>query len=121
MRRMHGNSMEIEITTIDKETRILRLRGELNVNSAEKVKQAIKDLIAEGVNRMVINLAEVSMIDSTGLAALLSGLKAMNMQKGEMRLISPRPEVRLIFKLTLLERVFKFHATEEKALASFSA
>ncbi len=113
--------MEIEITAIDAKTRILRLRGELTVDSAEKAKQAIKDLIAEGVNRMVVNLAEVSMIDSTGLAALISGLKTMNIHKGEMRLISPRPEVRVIFKLTLLERIFKFHATEEKALASFSA
>jgi anti-sigma B factor antagonist len=112
--------MEIENVTLDEHTRILRLSGELDVNSAEKVKQTIKDLVAKGVNRMVINLAEVCMIDSTGLAALISGFKAMNMQKGEMRLISPRPEVRVIFKLTLLERVFKLHATEEKALASFA-
>ncbi len=113
--------MEIESTIIDEKTRILRFRGELDVNSAEEVKQTIRDLVAKGVNRMVINLAEVSMIDSTGLAALISGFKAMNIQKGEMRLVSPRPEVRVIFKLTLLERIFKFHATEEKALASFFA
>ena len=61
-------------------------------------------------------MAEVSFIDSSGLAALVSGLKAVRSAGGWLKLAAVSDQPRQVFKLTMLERVFEFYPSVQAAL-----
>ena len=58
-------------------------------------------------------------IDSTGLAALISGLKAMNEVGGSLTLAALQPQANHLFKLTMFDQVFDIFDDADKAIRSF--
>jgi anti-sigma B factor antagonist len=87
----------------------LELEGRLDAASAQPVRDILKSF-AEAAQepRIRVDLSKVSFIDSTGLAALISGLKAIRARNGSLTLEGVRPEVMRVFQVTLLDRVFTF-------------
>ena len=98
---------------------VVKLAGRLDLLSAIDARQRLADLVAAGHPRLVVDLAEVEFIDSTGLGSLVSGLKATRMAGGDLRLARPVEQARTILKLTTLDRVLKPYATTEEALAGY--
>jgi anti-sigma B factor antagonist len=72
------------------------------------LKKQIETLLQDGSNELMIDLSGVDFIDSSGLAVLVSGLKRTHSQDGSLALAGVKPNVMEVFKLTLLDRVFKF-------------
>ena len=79
--------------------------------------QMIK-LVEEGNADFVINLTDVEVIDSSGLGALVSVMKRVG-KNGEIKLSNARENIRSLFELTRLDKVFHFYHSEEDAVASF--
>ena len=73
-----------------------------------------------GQVELIVCLREVPFIDSSGLAALVSGLKATRQAGGTLKLSGLCDQARTVFRLTMLERVFEIYADAAEALASFS-
>ena len=73
--------------------------------------------MTEGRSRLVIDLAEVPFLDSTGLGALTSSLKAARLLGGYLVLSRPREQAKAVLELAALDRVFKVYSTVEEALA----
>jgi len=99
---------------------MLKPKGRLNAVTAPEFKAQLKRLVQEGYVQLVVDMADVPFVDSSGLAALVSGLKATRQAGGTLRLAGLRDDVRTVFRLTLLERVFEFYADVGSALSAFS-
>lgn len=72
-------------------------------------------LIDGGERRLVLDLAEVRMIDSSGLGAIVSVFKHLGGQ-GRLRICNPQDGVRAVFKLTHMDRVFELFDSRDTAV-----
>ena len=80
------------------------------------MKDAISELIDQGHYLLVIDLERVRYIDSTGLGVLISGLKRVREQSGAVRLICTNPQIKKIFDITGLVKIFGIYDDEQSAL-----
>ena len=98
---------------------VVRLIGRLDLPVAAVVKDRLAKVVADGHPRLVVDLGEVSFVDSSGLGALIGGLKAARLAGGDLRLARPADQARLILGLTTLDRVLQLCGTVEEALAGY--
>jgi anti-sigma B factor antagonist len=82
------------------------LAGELDMATAPLLSEELQRLAAEGAARVTVDLAELAFIDSTGLSVLISGLKRLRQQGGDMALRSPTPATRKVLEITGLTELF---------------
>lgn len=102
--------MPIEITTTEHTLKIvvIALNGRLDAFEAPALRKVCDDHLARQVNHIVFDLTEVSMLDSAGLAVLVSTLKRARLANGDVRLVWPRAEAATrILKLTKFDQVFQ--------------
>jgi len=84
---------------------VLRLEGKLNMVSAGPVRQRIAALVEQGHARVAVDLSGVDFIDSSGLGALISGVKSTRQAGGDLRIARPTEQAQLVLSLTGMERV----------------
>jgi anti-anti-sigma factor len=96
------------------------LDGRLDATTAPNLKARLASIHEEGHIWLVIDLTKVPFIDSSGLAALVSGLKAAQEAGGALKLVGLNEQTRTAFRVTLLDRVFEFYSDVETALDSLS-
>lgn len=97
---------------------LLRVKGRLNAVAAPDLKSRLKELVAGGHSRVIIDLKDVSFIDSSGLAALVSGFRTTREAGGTMKLAGLGEQTLTVFKLTRLDHEFEIHPDAEAALSS---
>ena len=90
--------------------------GRLNLVSAPPVKARIEDLVRAGRTRVVVDLGEVDSVDSSGLGALVGGLKAARQAGGELRIARAGAQVVAVLKLTNLDRILAPYDSVEEAV-----
>jgi anti-sigma B factor antagonist len=98
---------------------VLAAPGALDARNAQAARDFLKQQVAEGGAKLVIDLSTVSFIDSSGLGVLLTALKAARAAGGDVRLSGLTPPVRTIFELTRLFQVFSNFPSVEQAVQSF--
>ncbi|NBJ10011.1 STAS domain-containing protein [Microvirga arsenatis] len=103
--------MILEVEQLQTDTTLIRLKGRLDAAAAPDLLAHLNEAVAEGRNSFIIDLAEASFIDSTGLGALVSGFKAARKSGGDLRLAAPSPQVQRLLRLTTLDRVFSIVET----------
>jgi len=87
--------------------RLIKLSGPLNLHQAEKVSQSFKEIVAQGIERVVIDLQDVPFIDSRGLAALIVGYKLFGRSGQNFRLAALQGQPKLLLELTGLDHIFQ--------------
>lgn len=102
--------MEME-TRVEGEAAVVSCTGRLNMVAAPRLKSQVDEAIAGGTTKIVVDLSGTSFIDSSGLGALVSGLKAARQAGGDLRLAGAGEQVRTVLSLTNLDRVLRSHAT----------
>jgi anti-anti-sigma factor len=117
---MMSNDLEISEVENRGRTAVLRLKGRLDAKTSPILLQRVSDIQANGQN-LVLNLAEVSFMGSSGIGALLVLVEQFQEQAGVVRLASPSPAVEAVIKLLNLDRFLAVDPTEEKALAEIGA
>jgi len=98
-------TLELTVSEHDGET-VVRAAGELDVNTAPELREQLARLIAADTSLIVVDLADVSFVDSTALSVLVSALKRLRQADGDLELASPNPSVRRVFEITGLTRLF---------------
>ena len=98
---------------------IVRFKGRLDLLSAANARAEMAKLVQDGRERLVVDLGEVSFIDSSGLGALISGLKAARQAGGDLRLARLGEQARMLFRLTNLDKVLNIYSSVEDALAGY--
>jgi len=107
--------MESTVELLDDRIALVRLSGRLNMVTAGELRDQLAATIAAGNLRVVVDLAGVDFIDSSGLGALISGLKTARQAGGDLRIAAPTEQVRLVLQLTNLERVLIPYPTAHSA------
>jgi anti-sigma B factor antagonist len=110
--------METAIKSVSPTISVVSFNGALNARSAEEAKQTFRTLVEQGVNQIIVDLNQVPFIDSSGLAALVSGLKTLGGEAENLKLAAPQSQARLLFELTMFDRVFDIHDSVENAQQS---
>ena len=106
--------MEIRVTEhLDFIT--LNLKGRLDIASSANLKDDILRHVANGRNRIILNLAQVDFINSSGLGTLVSILKEVRLAKGRLVLSNLASYVQEIFEITQLCNIFEIFASEADA------
>ncbi|MGE0230103.1 MAG: STAS domain-containing protein [Dehalococcoidia bacterium] len=108
--------MRINLEALDPRTAVLRLNGRLDLGCAVEVKTSILRAVEDGQPFVVVDLEHVPFIDSSGLGALIGGLRAARAAGGDLRIANAGPQARMILELTTLDRVLPTHDTIEAAL-----
>ena len=111
--------MEFDVEKRANHVAVVGLGGRLDMLAAVDVKQKLAAVVADGSHRLVIDLEKVSFVDSSGLGALISGLKAARVAGGDLRLARPDKQVRYILEVSTLDRVLRPYATVEEALSGY--
>lgn len=96
---------------------VVSLSGTLDAWSEPATRDALKAILGEGRNRLVLDLSRVRRIDSSGLSALISVLKSARSAQGDVVLLSPSPAVVSVLRLTRLDQILEAFDDEAAALA----
>ena len=112
--------MEMKVRS-EKGVSILELAGRFDAYATPSVVEWLNETAATPPANIVVNLAQVHFIDSTGLATLVQGMKRCRQNGGDLRLCHLQQPVRIIFELTCLDRAFQIFEDEVGALESFHA
>lgn len=92
--------------TFDGSVATLKLVGEVDLANAEDVSHCFRVMVDEGHLRIVVDMSELEFIDSTGLGALVGGLKRLRENDGDIVLKDPKPLVTKLLRLTGLDKAF---------------
>jgi len=86
--------------------------------TAARLREVVSAAVAKGYSRLAVDLADVEFIDSSGLGALISGLKTARLAGGDLRIAAPTDQVKLVLQLTNMERVLTAYDRAETAFDS---
>lgn len=103
-----------DVVVVDGEGRITLGEGSVSL------RETVRDLLARGDRKILLNLAEVSYIDSSGIGELVSGFTAVNNAQGQLKLLNLTKRVQDLLQITKLYTVFEVFDDETRAVRSFS-
>jgi anti-sigma B factor antagonist len=113
--------MQIQTEFLSPSKAILRPTGRMDVESSPSVRQAILDLAGQGITALVVDLSQVDFMDSSGLSALVSGMKTLRKSGGRLSICNANAQIRTALRLTMLDRVFPIYENTAKALEAMDA
>lgn len=96
---------------------VLSVSGEVDLATAPQLRQQLVDLVADGHRLIVVDMTGTEFLDSTGLGALVVGLKRLRAHDGEMRVVCTTARVRKVFELTHVDRVLPLFESVDEACA----
>ena len=100
---------------------IVDLSGKITLGEGGiTLREEVRKLLAEGKKKIVLNLAEVNYIDSSGLGELVSAYTAVKNAGGELKLLNLTSKVRDLLVITKLVTVFDVKDDEAAAVSSFA-
>ena len=113
-------SMKVTTRQIDGVT-ILDLSGRITLGEGSvQLRDAIRDLLSKGSKLILLNLADVNYIDSSGIGELVSAYTTVRNQGGELKLLNLTKKVHDLLQITKLYTVFDVKDDEATAIASFT-
>jgi anti-sigma B factor antagonist len=98
---------------------ICYIKGDIDINSSPQIRKVFERLADEKTDKILINLNEVSYIDSSGLATMVEMLKRTRGYGGRIKLSNLAAKVKSLFEITKLEKLFDIYETEEEASSAF--
>lgn len=113
--------MDLSLSTrIEGDYTVLTVGGEVDVYTAPKLRERLVDLVDAGSRKVVVDLATVEFLDSTGLGVLVGAHKRLRGAGGTLALVCTREPLLKIFRITALDQVFPLFGTVEAATAGDS-
>ena len=113
---MNGARAVISAETPDWPGALIVASGELDVQSVPELKERLAEAVDAGTKRVVVDLAEVSFIDSLSLSALVGARRRLG-EDGRLAVVAVHEYVRLILQATGLEQVLDVFDTRDEAVA----
>lgn len=99
---------------------IVAIKGDVDLYSSPSVRKAIIALTEKKMPLILVDLSNVSYMDSSGVATLVEGLQQTGKYKGHFKLFGLGLAVREVFELSRLDKVFEIYANEEAAFSSLT-
>jgi len=92
---------------------------ELDASNAAEFKRDVTPLL-DATTKLVFDLSRLRFVDSSGLGAFISCLRKLNAKGGDVKLCGMSKQVRGVFELVRMHRIFDIYATKEEALRAFA-
>ena len=96
---------------------VVELAGEIDLENAGAVRRATLDNLKKGRD-VLIDLSQVTYIDSSGIASLVEGLQVARKQKNDLILVAVSQRVRRVLELARLDKVFAIHTDLSSAFTA---
>lgn len=110
--------MKIEIEKKEVAT-VLTISGNLDADTVPQFKKAAQKVVDEECWQVVLDFSQLDFIDSMGLGALISLLRRVRTRQGDVKISGLKPEVRSVFEITRLNRLFEIFPDWQTALSKF--
>ena len=113
--------MSIKASTrqVDKVT-IVDMSGRITLGEGSStLRETVRDLVSKGQKKIILNLGDVSYIDSSGIGELVSSFTSVSNQGGGLKLLNLQKKVHDLLQITKLYTVFEVHTDEAAAVKSF--
>jgi anti-sigma B factor antagonist len=101
---------------VEQGVNVVKVSGELDVFSSPRLREMLLDVIDKGPLRLVVDLSDVTFLDSTGLGVLVGIYHRLRARSGSMSFVGANERVRRVFHVTQLTKIFVLHDTLEEAL-----
>jgi anti-sigma B factor antagonist len=100
--------------------KILKISGKITIGEGDvKLREAVNDLLDDGVRKIIMDLDGVKYIDSSGIGELVSSYTTITNRGGELRLSRLNSKIYSLLQLTALVTVFQIYDSNEDAMQSF--
>ena len=114
-------SLKISVRQVEN-VAVLDLSGRITLGEASgALRDAIKEVLAKDQTNILLNLADVTYIDSSGLGELVGGFATVNNRGGRLKLMNVQKRVHDLMHITKLYSVFEVHSDEPSAIRSFQS
>ena len=97
------------------DTLVIRLQGRMDARAVEEIKGSFRQITEK---RVLANLADVSFLDSSALGLIVSTLRRLRESGGDLALCCLSPQVKTIFELTRLHKVFEIYESEALGISA---
>ena len=94
---------------------IIRVVGRLNMVTAPRLRDLVAEAVASGRSRLVVDLAAVEFMDSSGLGALIGALKTTRQAGGDLRIAAAGEQVSMVLQLSNVDRILKPYGSADDA------
>ncbi|MDM7998195.1 MAG: STAS domain-containing protein [Acidobacteriota bacterium] len=112
--------MKIEMRTV-RDVRILDCSGKITLGEGTMaVRNTVRDILKENGKKIILNLADVNYIDSSGIGELVSTYTTVTNAGGQLKLLNLTKKIHELLQITKLLTVFQVFDSEEAAVNSFS-
>ncbi len=116
---IHYGAMDLEVDVQEQDRwSVVSLRGEIDVYTAPRLRQALIDLVEAGKTNILVDMSKVDFLDSTGLGVLVGGLKRVKAQDGSLEIVATQDKILKIFEITGLSKVFPIHDSVDAAVSA---
>ena len=109
-----------DITTGAQNTAIVHVQGKIIGNTVAQFRSEIEQQLQNGNNKLIIDLTNVPLLDSTALGVIIVTLQVLQRSGGKLVLLNPQNAVTSILEVTRLTSILEVYDTEEAALNAFS-
>ena len=101
---------------------VVRAKGKITIGEGDlKLKETIESLLSDGKSQILLDLGEVSFMDSSGVGELVASYTTVKNRGGSLRLLNLTKKIHDLLQVTQLHTVFDVFDDEAAALASYSS
>lgn len=99
---------------MNSDIQVIKPSGILNVITGNQVRRDVTNFINSGKNIILVDLQNVEFVDSSGLGALVASMQAIKSVGGKLFICSVNEQVKMLFELTKLERIFQIYINQDE-------
>lgn len=111
--------MNIRKESLPGDVQLVAVKGRLDQNLTPELEQVLNELLAEGHQRFMVDMGEVSYINSGGLRCLVTAWRKAKKEGGNVFLFGLQPRVEQVFAMVGFDKVFELYPTEAAAQAGW--
>jgi anti-anti-sigma factor len=100
-----GAPFQIVVSSAEGDVRIVALSGELDLEQAPFLSRALEELRANGAGDVIVDLSELTFMDSSGISALVGAARSASADSGSLIVVSPTPTVKRVFDIVKLSEL----------------
>ncbi|NJP05748.1 MAG: STAS domain-containing protein [Chloroflexaceae bacterium] len=111
--------MEYELNVTIHGICLIRLYGRIDHTLAEQLRQDMNTFMEQGQRWFILDLSQVTFLESMGLTVLITGIKSARVIGGDLVVIQPTPNVRNLLHITALDYLIREYPTVQAAIAAY--
>lgn len=111
-----GTLFQIDVSSAEGDVKVVALRGELDFDGAPAFARALEELRADGEREVIVDLSELTFIDSSGISVLVGAARAATAEQGTLVVAAPTPHVQRVFDIVSLSELVAVEPGLEGAL-----